>query len=91
MAIHALAPQCALSVLSYSEYKIAKMFQGFSPGYHWGGLTAPRRPASCTTGFVLAMLVEKRTFPKNWYIYIYICTSLLYCGMYISLLCYIDR
>ena len=65
MVIHALAPQCDLSVLSYSKYKIAKMFQGFSPGYHWGGLTAPHRPASCTTGFVLAMLVEKRTFPKN--------------------------
>ena len=37
MAIYALVPQCALSVLSYSEYKIDKMFQGFSPGYYWGG------------------------------------------------------
>ena len=34
MSLHALVPQCSLSVLSYSECKIAKIF-------HWGGLTAP--------------------------------------------------
>ena len=33
MTFHALVPQCALSVLSYSECKIAKIFQGFSPCY----------------------------------------------------------
>ena len=38
--------QCFLSqsrerdVLSYSEHKIAKNFQGFTPGPQWGGLTA---------------------------------------------------
>ena len=32
-------------VLSYSERKIAKNFQGFAPGPHWGGLTAlPQTP-----------------------------------------------
>ena len=29
------------NVLSYSEPKIAKNFQGFTPGPHWGELTAP--------------------------------------------------
>ena len=28
-------------VLSYSERKIGKNVQGFAPGPHWGGLTAP--------------------------------------------------
>ena len=41
MTVHALDPQCALSVLSYSECKIAKIFWGFAPRPHWGGLTAP--------------------------------------------------
>ena len=32
-------------VLSYSECKIAKNFQGFTPGPHWGGLTVlPQTP-----------------------------------------------
>ena len=39
--------QCSLlqsqesDVLSYSDCKIAKHFQGFAPGPHWRGLTAP--------------------------------------------------
>ena len=41
MTVHALVLQCALSVLSYSECKIAQIFQGFTSGSHWGGLTAP--------------------------------------------------
>ena len=32
MTIHALVSQCTLSVLSYSKCKIAKIFQGFTPG-----------------------------------------------------------
>ena len=31
MTVHGLVPQCALSVLSFSECKIAKIFQGFAP------------------------------------------------------------
>ena len=46
MTIHALVPQCALSVLSYSEYKIAKIFWDFTPGPHWGGLQHPLPPDS---------------------------------------------
>ena len=34
MTVHGLVPQCALSVLSFSECKIAKIFQGFAPGSH---------------------------------------------------------
>ena len=34
MTVHGLVPQCTLSVLSYSECKIAKIFQGFAPGSH---------------------------------------------------------
>ena len=41
MIVHTLVLQCGLSVLSYSECKIAKMFWDFAPGPHWGGLTAP--------------------------------------------------
>ena len=41
MIFHALVPQCALSVLSYSECKIAKIFRGFAPRAQWGELTAP--------------------------------------------------
>ena len=42
MTIHPLVPpQGALSVLSYSECKIAKMFGGFVPGPHRRGLTVP--------------------------------------------------
>ena len=43
--------QCSLlqslesDVVSYSEHKIDKNFQGFAPGLHWGGLTAlPQTP-----------------------------------------------
>ena len=38
-------------VLSYSECKIAKNFQGFAPGPHWGGLTAPPQTARLHNGF----------------------------------------
>ena len=39
MTVHALVPRCALSVLSYSEWKIAKIFLGFATVPHWGGVT----------------------------------------------------
>ena len=32
------------NVLSYSEYKITKIFWSFAPGTYWGGLTAPPVP-----------------------------------------------
>ena len=38
-------------VLSYSECKIAKNFQGFAPGPHWGGLTAPPQTPRLHNGF----------------------------------------
>ena len=45
MTVNALVPQCSVSVLSYSECKIAKIFWGFAPGPHWGGFTvAPNTP-----------------------------------------------
>ena len=68
MTVHALVSQCALSVLSCLECKIAKIFWGFAPGSHWGGLAAPSRLPNCTTVFLLATLVEKRAPPKNCWI-----------------------
>ena len=65
MTIHALVPQCALFVLSYSECKIVKIFQGFIPGPQWGGLTAPPKLPSCTTVFLFAMLIEKPAPPQK--------------------------
>ena len=61
MTDHALVPQRALSlsVLSYSECKIGKIFQGFTPGPHWRGLSAPPPPPrlpSCTVVFLLGTL-----------------------------------
>ena len=41
MTIHALVPQCAHSVLNFSECKIANIFWYFSPGPYWWGLKAP--------------------------------------------------
>ena len=41
MTVHALVLQRALSILSYSECKITKIFRGFAPGPHSEGLTAP--------------------------------------------------
>ena len=49
MAVHLLVPGCALSVLSYSKYKIAKVFRGFAPVLHRGGLTEPTPNPSLTT------------------------------------------
>ena len=63
MIVHALHPQCALFVLSYSECKIAKIFWGFAPGPHWRGLIL-----SSTTVFLLATLVQKTAPPKNCWI-----------------------
>ena len=62
MTIHALVPQCAISVLSYSECKIAKYFMRLFPlgrAYR----TLPLRHTSCTTVFLFATLVEKLTPP----------------------------
>ena len=39
-------------VLSYSECKIAKMFRGFAPGPHWGGLIAAPGPQAAQWFFV---------------------------------------
>ena len=41
MTVHALVLQRALSILSYSECKITKIFRGFAPGPHSEGFTAP--------------------------------------------------
>ena len=49
MTVHVLVTGCALSVLSYSKYKIAKVFRGFAPVLHRGGLTEPTPNPSLTT------------------------------------------
>ena len=57
---------------AYSECKIAKIFRGFVPVPHWGGLTPTPPPflrlPSCTTVFLLATLIGKLTPPKNCWI-----------------------
>ena len=46
LTVHALVPQCALSVWSYSECKISKVFRDFFPILHWVGLTVPLPPST---------------------------------------------
>ena len=48
---HSLSRSQESDVLSYSKGKIAKDFQGFAPGPHWGGLTAPPQTPRLHNGF----------------------------------------
>ena len=66
---HSLLQSQESYVLSYSECKIAKNFQGFTPRPHWGGLQCHPRLPSCTTVFLLAKVVEKPAPPKNCWIW----------------------
>ena len=52
-------------VLSYSERKIAKNFQGFAPGPHWGGLTAPPQTPPLHNGFSPRYARRKTGTPKK--------------------------
>ena len=66
-----LSQSCESNVLNYSECKIAKIFQGFVPGPHWGGirlsplLPSPPPDLSCTTVFLLAKLIKKPAPPQK--------------------------
>ena len=62
MIFHALVPQCALSVLSYSECKIAKTFRGFAPRAQWGELTAPP-DSPAAQRFFCSLLSSKNRYP----------------------------
>ena len=63
MTVHALVSQCALSVWSYSECKITKIFWGFAPGLHWGGLTASTESPAAQRFFSLRS--SKNRQPKK--------------------------
>ena len=52
-------------VLSYSERKIAKNFQGFAPEPHWGGLTAPPQTPRLSNGFSPGYTLRKTGTPKK--------------------------
>ena len=52
-------------VLSYSERKIAKNFQGFTLGPHWGGLTAPTQTPQLHNGFSPRYACQKTGTPKK--------------------------
>ena len=52
-------------VLSYSERKITKNFQGFAPGPHWGGLTAPSQNPQLHNGFSPCYARRKTGTPKK--------------------------
>ena len=63
--------QCSLSqsqesdVLSYSECKVAKNFQGFTPGLHWGELTALTQTPRLHKGFSSHYARRKTGNPKK--------------------------
>ena len=52
-------------VSSYSEHKIAKNSQGFAPGPHWGGLTAPPQTPRLHNGFSPRYARQKTDTPKK--------------------------
>ena len=67
---HSLSQSQESDILSYSECKIAKNFQGFTPGCHWGGVTAPPQTSQMHNSFFsFAMLIEKQAPPKNCWIW----------------------
>ena len=55
-------------VLSYSERKIAKNFQGFAPGPHWEELTASPQTPRQHNGFSPRYACRKPAPPKNCWI-----------------------
>ena len=60
---HSLLQSQESNVLSYSECKIAKTFQGFAPGPHWGGLTALPQTSWLHNGFSLCFAHRKTSTP----------------------------
>ena len=66
--------QCSLlqsqesNVLSYVECKIAKNFQGFTPGLHWGELTAIPQTPQLHNGFSPRYAHQKTGTPQNCWI-----------------------
>ena len=58
-------------VLSYSERKIAKNFQGFAPGPHWEGLTAPAQTPRLHNGFSPRYIRRKTGTPKRYCFILY--------------------
>ena len=52
-------------VLSYSECKIAKNFQGITPGPHWGGLTVPAQAPRPHKGFSSCYTCQKTNTPQK--------------------------
>ena len=55
-------------VLSYLECKIAKNFQGFTPGPHWGGLTVSPQTPQLHNSFSSHYARWKTGTPKNYWI-----------------------
>ena len=66
--LHVLVPQCVLSVLSYLECKISKVFQDFAHRPHWRGLTAPPPPRlpNSKTGFFPCYTSQKTANPLKF-------------------------
>ena len=53
-------------VLSYSECKTAKNFQGFAPGPHWGGLTVLPQTPRLHNSFSPRYACQKTSTPKKF-------------------------
>ena len=63
---HSLSQSHESEVLSYSGFKIAKIFQGFAPRPHWRRLTAPPpRLPQLHNGFSPHYARRKTGTPKN--------------------------
>ena len=56
---------CRSEFASYSERKIAKHFEGFAPGPHWGGLTALPQTPRLHNGFCPRHARQKTGTPKK--------------------------
>ena len=62
---HSLLQSQESDVLSYSECKIAKNFQGFTPGPHWGGLIALPQTPWLHNGFSHCYASQKTGTPQK--------------------------
>ena len=62
---HSLSQSQEGNVLSYSEHKIAKNFQGFTPVPHWGGLTAVPQTPRLHSGFSPHYTCQKTGTPQK--------------------------
>ena len=62
---HSLSQSQNSDVLSYSERRIGKNFQGFVPGPHWEGLTTPLPDSPAAQRFFSSLRSSKNRHPQK--------------------------